>query len=81
MNIVLLDPRQTESELWTISAKRQLEHLRTHVNVQAGDTLLIIESMKMEIEVLAPHDGKIVSINREAGQQVRAGQRLMVLED
>ena len=41
MNIVLLDPRQTESELWTISAKRQLEHLRTHVNVQAGDTLKI----------------------------------------
>ena len=49
--------------------------------IKAGQPLLIIESMKMEIEVLAPHDGKIVSINREAGQQVRAGQRLMVLED
>lgn len=41
MNIVLLDPRQTESELWNISAKRQLEHLRTHVDVQAGDTLKV----------------------------------------
>lgn len=49
--------------------------------IKAGQPLLIIESMKMEIEVLAPHDGKIVSINREAGQQVRAGQRLLVLED
>ena len=41
MNIVLLDPRQTESEIWTISAKRQLEHLQTHVNVQIGDTLKV----------------------------------------
>jgi 16S rRNA (uracil1498-N3)-methyltransferase len=41
MNIVLLDPRQTQSELWSISAKRQLEHLRTHVDVQVGDTLKV----------------------------------------
>ena len=41
MNIVLLDPRQTESEIWTISSKRQLEHLQTHVNVQIGDTLKV----------------------------------------
>lgn len=41
MNIVLLDSRQTQSELWTISAKRQLEHLRTHVDVQVGDTLKV----------------------------------------
>jgi 16S rRNA (uracil1498-N3)-methyltransferase len=41
MNIVLLDPRQTESEIWTISAKRQLEHLRTHVDIQVGDTLKV----------------------------------------
>ncbi len=49
--------------------------------IKAGQPLLIIESMKMEIEVLAPQDGKIIAINREAGQQVRAGQRLLVLED
>ncbi|CAM2905416.1 16S rRNA (uracil(1498)-N(3))-methyltransferase [Acinetobacter celticus] len=41
MNIVLLDPRQTESPIWMISAKRQLEHLRTHVNVQVGDSLKV----------------------------------------
>lgn len=41
MNIVLLDPRQTESEIWTISAKRQLEHLRTHVDIQVGDSLKV----------------------------------------
>ena len=41
MNIVLLDPRQSDSPSWMISAKRQLEHLRTHVNVQVGDTLKV----------------------------------------
>ena len=41
MNIVLLDPRQTESELWNITASRQIEHLKTHVGVQVGDTLKV----------------------------------------
>ena len=41
MNIVLLDPRQTESDIWNITASRQLEHLKTHVGVQVGDTLKI----------------------------------------
>lgn len=41
MNIVLLDPRQTESEIWSISSKRQLEHLKQHVDVQVGDSLKV----------------------------------------
>ncbi len=41
MNIVLLDPRQTESEIWTMSARRQLEHLQQHVQIQVGDTLKV----------------------------------------
>jgi urea carboxylase len=47
--------------------------------VKAGQPLLIIESMKMEIEVLAPHAGVVINVCREAGQQVRAGQRLLIL--
>ncbi|PZQ86308.1 MAG: 16S rRNA (uracil(1498)-N(3))-methyltransferase [Acinetobacter johnsonii] len=41
MNIVLLDPRQTESEVWSISAKRQLEHLHRHLELKVGDTLRV----------------------------------------
>ena len=41
MNIVLLDPRQTESEIWSITSKRQLEHLKQHVDVKVGDTLKV----------------------------------------
>jgi urea carboxylase len=48
--------------------------------IKAGDTLLIIESMKMEIAVQAIEAGTVVSIQRAPGQQVKAGQCLLVLE-
>ena len=41
MNIVLLDPRQTETELWSITSTRQLEHLQQHLQIQVGDTLKV----------------------------------------
>ena len=41
MNIVLLDPRQGPNEVWSISAKRQVQHLHTHVGIQVGDTLKV----------------------------------------
>lgn len=41
MNIVLLDPRQTESELWSITSKRQLEHLQQQLEIQVGDSLKV----------------------------------------
>lgn len=48
--------------------------------VRAGDVLVIIESMKMEIQVTSPQDGVIQSIRRDAGTQVNAGQPLIWLE-
>jgi len=58
MNIVLLDPRQTESEVWSITSTRQLEHLRTHLNLQVGDRLKvgIREGQRYLTEVLAVSD-------------------------
>ncbi|WP_151962138.1 16S rRNA (uracil(1498)-N(3))-methyltransferase [Acinetobacter bereziniae] len=41
MNIVLLDPRQTQSDIWKISSNRQLEHLHRHLAVKVGDTLKV----------------------------------------
>lgn len=41
MNIVLLDPRQTQAALWSITSKRQLGHLQQHVKIQVGDTLKV----------------------------------------
>ena len=70
MNIVLLDPRQTQSELWTISSKRELEHLRTHLDVQVGDTLKvgICEGKRYLTEIVEVTDTsvKIKPIQEEA---------------
>ena len=49
--------------------------------VKAGETVCILESMKMEIEVTAPEDGVVESLSREEGQSVSAGDRLLVLRE
>lgn len=41
MNIVLLDERQTQTDLWKIRSTRQLEHLTQHVKVAVGDSLKV----------------------------------------
>ena len=48
--------------------------------VQDGDTLVILESMKMELEVKCTGRGTVVEMLVEPGQQITAGQRLVVLE-
>ncbi len=45
--------------------------------VEEGDTLLILEAMKMESEVSAPRSGTIAAINVEAGDSVTAGDTLL----
>ena len=49
-----------------------------HVN--EGDPVVILESMKMEIEVVASEPGTIQSIIKHEGNQVTAGQRLLVMK-
>ncbi|SCY97877.1 MULTISPECIES: urea carboxylase [unclassified Pseudomonas] len=48
--------------------------------VAAGDVLVILESMKMEIPLLAPVAGVVREVRVQAGSAVRAGQRVVVLE-
>ena len=45
-----------------------------------GDTLLILESMKMEIDVQAHHSGVIKKIWVETGQDIQSGQCLAWIE-
>lgn len=48
-------------------------------SVSRGDTVLIVEAMKMEIPVVAPEDGTVASIDVAVGDAVDAGQTLATL--
>ena len=45
-----------------------------------GDTLMILESMKMEIPVICPEDGTIVEIKVKEEDPVAEGDVVAVLE-
>ena len=48
--------------------------------VAADETLMILESMKMEIPVMAPRAGRVSRIHASEGQTVQEGQLLAELE-
>ena len=48
-------------------------------SVKAGDTLLILEAMKMENEISAPQDGTIASVNVRKGDVVNSGDLLCTM--
>ena len=48
--------------------------------VAAGDVLVILESMKMEIPLTAPLSGVVREVLVQPGAAVRAGQRVVVIE-
>ncbi len=47
--------------------------------VKAGDPVVIIEAMKMEIPVVAPQDGTVASIDVAVGDPIEAGSVLATL--
>jgi 3-methylcrotonyl-CoA carboxylase alpha subunit/geranyl-CoA carboxylase alpha subunit len=46
-------------------------------SVSRGDTLLVIESMKLEHAIAAPRDALVQAVRVEPGQQVAPGQVLV----
>lgn len=54
--------------------------VRDHDSVQEGDTLLLIEAMKMEFAVRAPSTGKILRVLVQEGQQLLPGDRFLEME-
>ncbi len=49
--------------------------------LEPGGTVMIIESMKMEIPVIAEEGGTVVSIAVKEGDAVAAGQVVAILEE
>jgi urea carboxylase len=49
--------------------------------VKAGQTLVIVESMKMEFALVAPCDGVLTHLFCKEGGAVSAGQDLLVIQE
>jgi len=49
-------------------------------SVSRGQTLVVLEAMKMENEIPASADGKVISINVKKGDSVKTGDLLLILE-
>jgi acetyl-CoA carboxylase biotin carboxyl carrier protein len=66
-------PAHITGTVWKIEKKAGEE-------VSAGDVLVILESMKMEMPVEAPEAGKIAEVRCQEGQAVSEGEVLVVLD-
>jgi len=78
-------PAKTESAVagGTIAAPMPGTILQVAVEkgdkVAKGQTLLVLEAMKMENEIMAPANGVVEEVNVSQGASVNAGQSLIVL--
>lgn len=61
------------ANVWQIVVEKGAE-------VQAGDRLIILESMKMEIAITAPISGTVIEVLCTQGQMVSSGQALFVIQ-
>ena len=54
--------------------------IKKGAKIKKGDTLVILEAMKMEHKVVAPSDGKVKEILIQKDEQVENGATLVVLD-
>ncbi len=66
-------PAHITGTVWKIEVK-------VGQKVSSGDTLVILESMKMEMPVEAPEGGSVKEIRCKEAQSVNEGDVLVVLE-
>ena len=54
--------------------------VKTGDTVKEGDTICVLESMKMENPILAPVDGTVTDISVAVDQVVKPGEAIAVIE-
>ncbi|WP_323844555.1 acetyl/propionyl/methylcrotonyl-CoA carboxylase subunit alpha [Microbulbifer magnicolonia] len=55
-------------------------HVQANQAVRCGDTIAVMEAMKMEHPLKADRDGTVIKLAASAGDQVRGGQLLVQIE-
>ncbi len=74
--------RQSESYLRApMPAQVRAVQVKPGDRVLPGDSLILLEAMKMEIRVQAPRAGRIQRVNVQQGDQVERDQLLVELEE
>jgi len=68
MNVIA----EVAGKVWKIEA-------RPGAQLAADDPILILESMKMEIPVVAPSAGKLIELRVKEGDAVQEGEVLAVI--
>jgi biotin carboxyl carrier protein len=63
-----------------ITGKITSVNVKVGDTVKEGDTICLIEAMKMENPILATVSGKVTKIDISAGQVVEVGQLVAVIE-
>lgn len=66
-------PAPITANVWKVIVKEGDE-------VKEGDTIVILESMKMEIPVESPRNGKIVKLYVQEGGSVAEGEPIAEIE-
>jgi acetyl-CoA carboxylase biotin carboxyl carrier protein len=74
-----MSPRVADVEAHITGTVWKIE-VKVGDQVDEGDTVVILESMKMEMPVEAEDPGKVAEIRVEEGQSVSEGDVLVVLE-
>lgn len=74
-----LQPGQTGVES-PISGNLWQVNVEVGDTVREGDVLVVLESMKMEIPLVASQDGVVSQVRAQPGSPVRAGQCVVVVE-
>ena len=75
----ILSPRMADVEAHITGTVWKIE-VAVGDQVDEGDTVAILESMKMEMPVEAEDEGTVSEIRCEEGQAVSEGETLVVLE-